>query len=364
MVKKDTAPHSATHSKALGLEWDSAKDLMAPSICVSPRYISTKRGIVSDVSKSYDILGWIAPTTLLMKLLFQVFWKKGQGWDDTASTEDFNLHLQWRTTLPLLSSKKLPRRYCSNPETMLSQELHGFSDASLKAFGAVVYCRTTYSDRPPEISLVTAKTKVAKLKPSTVPRLELDGATLLTKLLITAGSTLNIDPEHWHAWTDSSIVLCWLSGRPSDWKVYVTNRASFILQFTSPETWRHVPTKDNPADCASRGIMPEEPLTHHLWWNGPDWLTEEPIATPPQPARGTLVVPERRAVHALVPSSSIANEVIQCSSNYFTILAIAAWILRFCNRIKEGSSSPGPRTRTLSQSDIISAEHWLLREAQ
>ena len=341
LVKKETAAHSATHSKALGLEWDSSKDVMAPSICVSPAYQPTKRGIISDVSKSYDILGWIAPATLLMKLLFQQFWKKGQGWDDTASKEDIQLHLKWRTVLPLLCSKQLPRRYSSHPQTMLHQELHGFSDASLKAYGAVVYLRTVYSDRPPEIALVTAKTKVAKLKPSTVPRLELEGAVLLTKLLITCGATLHIAPEHWHAWTDSSIVLCWLSGLPSDWKIFVSNRVSFILDSTTPETWNHVPTEDNPADCASRGVMTKELLNHPLWWNGPSWLAEEPISIPPQPARGTLGLQESKSVHTLVPSSSVSSEVLKRSSNNFTILAISAWILRFCTRIKQGPPSSG-----------------------
>ena len=362
IIKKDTAAHALTHSKALGLEWDSANDLMAPSIFVSPTYKPTKRGIISDVSRSYDILGWIAPTTLVMKLLFQQFWRKGQGWDDPVSQEDKLLHLQWRSDLPFLCDKKLPRRYSSQSQNILHQELHGFSDASLRAYGAVVYLRTVYSDRPPEVSLITAKTKVAKLKPSTVPRLELEGAVLLTKLLITCGSTLNIPSEDWHAWTDSSIVLCWISSQPSNWKVFVSNRISFLLETTTPETWKHVPTEDNPADCSSRGIMPQELLHHSLWWNGPSWLAEEPISMPHQPLRGTSNQ-ERRIIHLCVPSSSLATEVLQRSSNYFTILAIMAWVLKFHQSFKTRSTSPGP-TPHLQQKDILHAEQWMLNESQ
>lgn len=29
----------------------------------------------------------------------------------------------------------------------------------------------------------------------------------------------------------------------------------------------------NPADCASRGLLPSELLTHDLWWNEPSWLS-------------------------------------------------------------------------------------------
>ena len=167
----------------------------------------------------------------------------------------------------------------------LTTELHGFSDASVKAYGAVVYIRSTYQHHSPVLALVTSKTKVAPLKPSTIPRLKLCGAVLLTKLLTTVKTALGIPDQHVHAWTDSSIVLSWLDGHPRDFKVYVANRVSFILQVTSPQSWRHVPTADNPADCASRGMMPKDLLTHDLWWNGPSWLLVDPIQVPCQPPR-------------------------------------------------------------------------------
>ena len=362
LVKRDIA-NTLTHSKALGLEWNSANDQMAPSIFISPIYKATKRGIISDVSRSYDILGWMAPTTLLMKILFQQFWRKGQGWDDPVSPEDKLLHLQWRTNLPLLSAKKLSRRYASQSTHILHQELHGFADASLKAYGAVVYLRTVYADRPPEISLVTAKTKVAKLQPSTVPRLELEGAVLLTKLLTTCGSVLNISPSSWHAWTDSTIVLCWISAQPSNWKVFVSNRISFILETTTPSTWKHVPTEENPADCSSRGLMPQQLLHHQLWWNGPNWLAEEPISVPHQPIRGSSTE-ERRVIHLITPSSELALDVLTKSSNYFTILVIMAWIFKACQIFKSKSSSSPRPTLPIQQSDILQAEQWMLLESQ
>ena len=210
LIKDVTTPQAQTHSKALGLEWDSQKYDMSPSICVSPSYNPTKRGIISDVAKTYDILGWISPAILTMKLLYQQLWQKGHDWDETVPSDLRELHSQWRTELPILSQKRLPRFYSLPDLTVHSQEIHGFSDASQKAYGAVVYCRTTYADHPPVIALVTAKTKVAKLKPPTVPRLELDGAVLLTKLIKNVSSILGISQNHCHAWTDSAIVLAWL----------------------------------------------------------------------------------------------------------------------------------------------------------
>ncbi|GFU10828.1 uncharacterized protein TNCV_3278561 [Trichonephila clavipes] len=56
--------------------------------------------------------------------------------------------------------------------------LHGFCDASTKAYAAVVYLKSKQ-----EIHLVSAKTRVAPIKQLTIPRLELCGALLLAELI-------------------------------------------------------------------------------------------------------------------------------------------------------------------------------------
>ena len=43
-------------------------------------------------------------------------------------------------------------------------QLHGFSDASERAYGAVIYLRMTESSNDVQTSLVTSKTKVAPIK--------------------------------------------------------------------------------------------------------------------------------------------------------------------------------------------------------
>ena len=56
-IKEDTSTETPSYSKALGLMWDSRQDVMSPSISVSSTYNTTKRGLYSDVAKTYDILG-------------------------------------------------------------------------------------------------------------------------------------------------------------------------------------------------------------------------------------------------------------------------------------------------------------------
>ena len=335
-VKDLTDLHSSTYPKALGLEWDSRTDIMTPCINVSPHYQPTKRGIISDVSKTFDILGWISPTILAMKLLYQHLWEKGQEWDDTVPPSLAEQHSKWRTEIPCLSNRQLPRCYALPDSTVIDQHLHGFSDASVKAYGAVVYLRTTYHSHLPTVSLVTAKTKVTKKNPPTIPKLELCGAALLTKLLKQTSSDLDISPEKVHAWTDSSIVLAWLDGHPRDFKQFVGNRVSAILESTSPSTWKHVPTGDNPADCSSRGVMPSELFHHSLWWNGPGWLHLDPVQVPVQPARRTLPLPEMRKVHALVCQPDLSLKMEEKTSDYHTIIIHTAWWLRLYHRLRHG----------------------------
>ena len=62
---------------------------------------------------------------------------------------------------------------------VVSYQLHGFSDASEKAFVAVVYLRVEYKCMPRDIQLVASKTRVAPVKKQSIPRLELLGATIL-----------------------------------------------------------------------------------------------------------------------------------------------------------------------------------------
>ena len=93
-------------------------------------------------------------------------------------------------------------------------QIHGFSDASVKGYSAVVYIRILYSDSTFSISLMAAKPKVAPIKREFIPRLELSAELLLAKLLDSVKTTLNFSLSQIYAWSDSKIVLAWLDGSP------------------------------------------------------------------------------------------------------------------------------------------------------
>ncbi|CAH2106875.1 unnamed protein product [Euphydryas editha] len=112
---------------------------------------------------------------------------------------------------------------------MSSIELHVFADASLLAYGAVVYIRVV-KDEKVYVNLITAKTKVAPIeKQISIPRLELCSAALAAKLIFETAQVMNIPKVNLHAWSDSPIVLAWLKGGPSRWNTFVSNRVSDML---------------------------------------------------------------------------------------------------------------------------------------
>ena len=116
--------------------------------------------------------------------------------------------------LPILLTKAVPRCYFPMHLQVASKNLHGFSDASEDAYAAVVYLRIVGSDGKVHISLVTSKTKVAPIKRLSIPRLELCGALLLSRLLAHTKMVLNVPTSDITAWTDSTVVLSWLVGNP------------------------------------------------------------------------------------------------------------------------------------------------------
>ena len=270
-IKGLTDLHSSPHPKALGLEWDSVSDCMSTSLNLSTHSVPTKRGMISDIARTFDVLGWISPGVVLMKVVYQQLCVEKIAWDEEVPVKYQTLHAQWKAQLHLLDDKQLHRCFYRVGAQRTSTQLHGFSDASEKAYAAVVYVRSTYEHQPPLVTLVSAKTKVAPLKTLSIPHLELCGADLLSKLLTNVRQALDLPVS---AWCDSNIVLSWLDGSTKR-RTFVGNRISAILKLVPPESWAHVPTDLNPADCASRGLMPSDLVHHSLWWEGPSWLAQD-----------------------------------------------------------------------------------------
>ena len=80
-------------------------------------------------------------------------------------------------------------------------------------------------------------------------------------------------------WTDSEVTLHWIQSHSSTLATFVSNRVSEIQELSAQVAWRHVPTKENPADIVSRGCNVDE-LVDSIWFNGPNFLLKESKSWP------------------------------------------------------------------------------------
>ncbi|XP_011858940.1 PREDICTED: uncharacterized protein LOC105556458 [Vollenhovia emeryi] len=259
--------------KILGLCWQPSTDTYQFTSWPTTERKITKRTVLSEIAQLFDPLGLISPIVIRAKLFIQELWISKLGWDDSLSPD---LQYRWNTfrqQLPELNRLHIPRWLQTSP-TVQSVELHGFSDASNLAMAAVVFIRIIDSTGNISTNLVCSKTRVAPLKRLTIPRLELTAALMLARLIYHVQKALEMPDIPIFLWTDSSVTLSWISSHPSRWKDFIRNRVAAIQEITPFATWRFISGKQNPADCASRGIDATQLEHHSLWWKGPPWLSK------------------------------------------------------------------------------------------
>lgn len=254
--------------KTLGLFWDCKSNTLNYKAQIGNPKL-TKRGILSSISKIFDPLGLLSPIVIKSKMLLQEMWKNKLRWDEPISHEIQQAWLNLTKDLNELNDIKIPRKVV--PAAGAKIELHGFCDASQKAYGAVIYLKTIYENKV-TTQLLVSKSRVAPLKMLTIPRLELAAAVLLAQLINRTQEILHIKIDAIYLHSDSSIVLAWLAQTPTVCKTFVANRVEQIQSLTKNAIWAHVSTHMNPADLISRGTTTEKLINNALWWEGPTFI--------------------------------------------------------------------------------------------
>lgn len=256
--------------KTLGISYDVRTDEFSYRLNQPKEGPITKTSVLSEVVSVYDPIGWIGPVVLTGKLIMKESWSNDIGWKDELPDDLKEKWENFRQKLPLVNQVRIQRHMLI--ENHKAVELHGFCDASINAYGAVIYARSYDHLGIIKTSIVCSKSRVAPKKQKTLARLELCGATLLAKLIKEYTSTLSIKIEDVILWCDSTIVLNWITMSPNKLQTFVGNRVAVVQDFTHMYSWRHIRGEDNPADLISRGLQPQEIAECHLWWNGPSFF--------------------------------------------------------------------------------------------
>ncbi|XP_055905233.1 uncharacterized protein LOC129940780 [Eupeodes corollae] len=361
---------SAEHIKTLGIKWVPYSDSFSFQWTISESVEVTKREVLSTIAKLFDPLGWISPCVILAKIIMQKLWVKGLAWDAPVPPELQREWLSLQTQLPVLQDIKI-QRWIQTEKNNLKVELHGFSDASMKAYGAVVYLRTLDKNNKIHTNLVMSKTRVAPLNTISLPRLELCGAVMLARLLNYVQKVLKLNDVKTFAWTDSMITLCWIAAPPSKWKTFVSNRVAEIQRLTNVNIWNHVPTKQNPADFASRGVSPLELKDNCLWWRGPDYLQSDWKFSSPSSTSSFKTEeemrPEKIHLHCVVETENEVQKLINKISDFKQLVRTIAYCRRIAfffvkklsqDQLKSPISTIDIRNATFNCIRVVQRQHF------
>ncbi|XP_055705739.1 uncharacterized protein LOC129803279 [Phlebotomus papatasi] len=262
--------------KALGLMWNPSNDTFSFQVdTMVENLVPTKRNILRVVARIYDPLGLLASITINTKLILQNLWKNEVDWDTEVEGDILREWKKFIASLQHIPSMRISR-WTSKNENVCEEQLHMFSDASNLAYGAAVYHVTKDVSGRISSQMLTAKSKVAPIKTKTIPKLELCAATLGAKLLAKVAKSLKISKVY--CWVDAKVVLAQIASASNKQDVFTKNRVTTIRVLTAVECWRHVPTKENPADLISRGTTAMELDNSSLYWEGPHWLKESDLA--------------------------------------------------------------------------------------
>ena len=253
--------------KVLGLPWDCEKDvvqfsfekLASKALDMHP----TKRSLLASI---FDPLGIISPIIVCMKILFQELCCENFDWDSKLEGKVKKKWDEWIEDLSKIRGITISRCIWDHPkQEVLHCYLHGFGDASNKAYCTVVYL--VYNTPVGVfVRMLTSRSRVAPLKALTIPRLELMSARILVQLTNTVMKALETEVKlsGTRYWLDSKTALCWIRNG-GEWKQFVRHRVNEMLKLTKKEDWRYCPGEQNPADVGSRGALGSKLKDDELW---------------------------------------------------------------------------------------------------
>ena len=351
--------HKDDTIKSLGVQWNPVEDNFIFRSNWELYTDLSKRNCLSNVSKIYDPLGWLSPFIVSAKILIQKLWIIKTDWDSILPENIAKAFQNFQNQLQDLENIKIPRWLQNNIGKIT---LFGFCDASESACAAAVYWHSIDQNGQVNSNLVASKTKVAPLKRLSLARLELIAAEKLAQLVKKITLVCKDIDFEIQAFTDSTIVLSWLSQEPYHWKTFVANRVTKIQEILPFSTWSHVTSEENPADAASRGISLMDLANHKLWWHGPEWLKNPVPKSPSKFNFNQSALDEGKDITVCLVDIKENGSFVEKFSSYFRLKRAVANSIRILRnaRLPKSDRNFGP----LKVEDLENSETILLKLVQ
>ncbi|XP_044751667.1 uncharacterized protein LOC123311663 [Coccinella septempunctata] len=322
----------------------------------------TKRDILKIVMSVFDPLGFLANFIVQGKIILQNIWRSKIGWDDEITHTLENQWQMWFSDLKNIYKFKIPRQYFSLNRHKSNIQLHVFCDASENCYAAVAYIRVQ-QEQAIQTNFVTAKTRVAPLRPLSIPRLELQGALMGARLGNYLKKEMNLNISSVFYWTDSRTVLHWIRSEARRFKVFVAQRLGEIQDITNIAEWRYVCSKENVADDATKRKISWD---SQRWMNGPDFLRRNPEDWPREVETENFGIDpdtlEEKFDNVLIISTKtiLSTPDALRFSKWQRLLRTTSYVLRFIDIMKRRCTGKGE----LSVEEINKAENLLFRKVQ
>ena len=198
------------------------------------------------------------------------------------------------------------------------------------------------------------------MRPISIPRLELQAATLSVKMYRVPLDELTYKISKATFSSDSQTTLQYIKNESKRFQTYVANRVAEIREVTTPDQWRHCPGKVNPADDDLRGLKSSKLSCQHRWWRGPEflWETEEcwlGVVTIEEVPDSDPEVRISANVHPISVETRRIGTPTECSRNdnasedsraglsrltegcssWLALQRRVAWIVRFCQWVAD-----------------------------
>ncbi|VDK41603.1 unnamed protein product [Gongylonema pulchrum] len=235
-----------------------------------------------------------------------------------------------------------------------------------------IRCRMTNRNSTQSF-LVFSKSRLCPVKGQSIPRLELSAALIGCRALNFVVRQAQ-QPTELHIWSDSLCVLHWIESVKPNPERFVENR--LIETRKSSTVFHYVSSSHNPADIATRWILPHDLKNEQLYWTGPTWLAKEKVEWPQwSPSRRT----EHHELETKILSIQdkevnlgIQREVVEIKKyaihelfdvnrygSWYKYLHVIIYVLRF---IKLTSSNKVGSTKQVSSSGVITPEESKIAE--